>query len=94
MRRLLEMATRWGVAREIGEHGLGSGERGLGIDDPFGLAQGCQVVCEGTTLDQPGMIAEEQEAAGLVGGRELLQDHASEQPREDAHGQEEAGPAG
>ena len=24
-----------GVAREIGEHGLGAGERALGVDDPF-----------------------------------------------------------
>ena len=27
-----------GVARQIGEHGLGSGERALGIDHPVGLA--------------------------------------------------------
>ena len=27
-----------GVTRQVSEHGLGSGERLLGIDDPFGLA--------------------------------------------------------
>jgi hypothetical protein len=27
-----------GVARQIGEHGFGSGERPFGVDDPFGLA--------------------------------------------------------
>ncbi len=29
-----------GIAGEIGEHGLGSGERALGVDDPFDFAQG------------------------------------------------------
>ena len=40
------------------------------------------------------MIAEELQAAGVVGGGELLQEQPPEQPREHAHGEEEAGPAG
>jgi hypothetical protein len=43
---------------------------------------------------QLGVIAEELQAAGVVDGGQLLQEQASEQPREHAHGQEEAGPAG
>ena len=41
-----------------------------------------------------GVIAEEAQAAGLVGGDELLQEQPPEQAREHAHGQEEARPAG
>src|SRR5260370_33897037 len=40
------------------------------------------------------VIAEEVEVAGLMRRRELLQEQASEQPREHAHRQEEARPAG
>ena len=40
------------------------------------------------------MIAEEVEAAGVVGRGEPLQEQPPEQPREHAHGQEEARPAG
>ena len=36
-----------GIAREIGEHGLGSGEGSLGVDHPLGLAQRRQRGVEG-----------------------------------------------
>ena len=39
------------------------------------------------------MIAEEVQAAGLVGRGEPLQEQPAEQAREHAHRQEEAGPA-
>jgi len=39
-----------GVARQIGEHGLGSGERSLGIDNPLDLAQWLQPIVEGLAL--------------------------------------------
>src|ERR1700747_2284770 len=39
------------------------------------------------------MIAEELQAVGLVGGEQFLQEQPSEQAREHAHRQEEAGPA-
>ena len=34
------------VARQIGEHLLGAGERTLGVDDPFALAQGSEIGAE------------------------------------------------
>jgi hypothetical protein len=54
------------VAREIGEHGLGSGEGSLGVDDPCGPAQRRKRGVEGTLVGERGEIAEEGEAAGLV----------------------------
>ena len=45
-------------------------------------------------LDEVDVIAEELQAAGVVGGDELCQEEASKQPREHAHRKEEAGPAG
>ena len=83
-----------GVARQIGQHRLGSAEGSLGVDDPLGLAQRRQIRGEGMALGQSGVIAEELQAAGVVSGGELLQEQPAEQPREHAHGEEEAGPAG
>ena len=83
-----------GVAGEIGEHRLGPGEGPLGVDDPLDLAQRRQIRGEGMALGERRVIAEEVEAAGIVRGRELLQEQPAEQPREHAHGQEEARPAG
>ena len=81
-----------GVAREIGEHSLGSAEGALAVDDPFGLAQRREIGGEGAALGQLSVIAEELQAAGVVGGGELLQEQSPEQPREHADGKEEAGP--
>jgi hypothetical protein len=44
-------------------------------------------------LGERRVVAEELEAAGLMRRRQLLQDQPAEQPREHAHGQEEARPA-
>ena len=41
-----------GVAAEIGQHGLGTAERGLGVDDPFGFAQRREPGGEGVSLSQ------------------------------------------
>jgi hypothetical protein len=41
-------------------------------------------------LGQLGVIAEELQAAGIVSGDQLLQKQSPEQPREHAHGEEEA----
>ena len=83
-----------GVAREIGQHGLGPAERALGVDDPFGFAQRRQIRREGLRVGESGVIAEELQAAGVVRGDQLLQEQPAEQAREHAHRQEEAGPAG
>src|ERR1700676_528501 len=60
-----------GVARQIGEHRLGSAERGLCINVPLDPAQRRQVGREGLALGEVSMLAEECEPAGLVGGEEL-----------------------
>ena len=39
-----------GIARQIGQHRLGSAERALAVDDPFGLAQRREPGGEGTAL--------------------------------------------
>ena len=83
-----------GVAAELGEHRLRPGEGALGVEDPLDLAQGAEMVIEGMGLGKMAEIAEEVQASGIVGGYQLLQEHSAEQPREHAHGQEEAGPAG
>ena len=62
-----------GIARQIGQHGLGSAEWALCVDDPLGLAQRREISREGLRIGQMYMVAEEAEAAGLVGGDELLQ---------------------
>jgi hypothetical protein len=48
-----------GVAREIGEHGLRSGEGSLGEDDPFGATQRRKRGVEGALVGERGEIAEE-----------------------------------
>ena len=82
-----------GIARQIGQHGLRPAERALGIDDPLGSAQRCQIRREGLRIGESGVIAEELQVAELVCGKESLQKQPSEQAREHAHRQEEAGPA-
>jgi hypothetical protein len=82
------------VAGEIGEHGLRSGEGFLGVDDPLGAAQRRERGVEDALVGERIEIAEEGQAAGLMQGRESLEKEAAEQAGEDAHGQEETGPAG
>jgi hypothetical protein len=62
-----------GIARKISQHGLGSAERALCVDDPLGLAQRREISREGLRIGQMYVVAEEAEAAGLVGGDELFQ---------------------
>ena len=76
-----------GVARQVGQHGVRSAERLLGIDHPFGLAQRCQIRLEGLDVIKVGVDAEKLEAAGLVGGAELGQEQSPEQARETPHGE-------
>ena len=83
------MATRWGVARQIGEHGLRPAKRLLCIDHPFDLAQRREKSSEYGSAGECGVVAEELEAVGLVGCREHLQEEPAEQPRKHANGEEE-----
>jgi hypothetical protein len=52
------------------------------------------MVLERLGVRQRGLVTEEIQAPGVVRRRKLLQEQPAEQPREDADGEEEAGPAG
>src|SRR5215470_1700237 len=67
-------ANAVGVTRQIGQHCLRSAERTLGVDHPFGLAHRRQEGCEGLRIGQMDIVAEEAQAAGLVGGDELVEE--------------------
>src|SRR5580693_1192345 len=79
-----------GVAREVGEDALRSGERPLGVDEPIRAAQRRERGVEGALLGKGREVAEEGEAAGCMQGCEAVEEEATEQAREDAHRQEEA----
>ena len=68
-----------GIARQIGEHGLGPAERLLGVDHPLGLAQRFEIGSEGGVIGESPMIGEEPETAGGVRGAQHLEEQAAEQ---------------
>ena len=70
-----------GVAGEIGEHRLGSGEGFFGVDHPVSVVPWREVSGEGIRLGQMCQIVEEVQAPGLVGSGELLQEQSLEQFR-------------
>jgi hypothetical protein len=69
-----------GVARQIGEHGFGSGERSFGIDHPVYFTQWGQIIGEGLSIGQVLVRAEELQTAGAVSGTELGQEQTSKEP--------------
>ena len=75
-----------GVAGEISEHGLGSGEGSLGVDEPVGAPQRRESGVEGVCCGERGEIAEEGEATGCVEGCEAFEKEAAEEARQHAHG--------
>src|SRR5439155_11500182 len=79
-----------GVARQIGEYRCRAGERALGVDDPFALAQRREPLGERLCVDELSIVAEELQPAAVVCGGELFEKAAAEQPREHPHRQEEA----
>jgi hypothetical protein len=83
-----------GVAREVGEDGLRSGERPLRVDHPFAATQRRERGVEGALVGEQDEVAKEDEAIGLVQGSEPFEKQAAEETRQHAHGQEEAGLAG
>ena len=83
-----------GVARQIGEDGLRSGERPLGVDDPLGAAEGRERGVEGALLGERGEFAEEDEASGRMQGCEADEEEPAEQARQHADGEEETRLAG
>ncbi len=82
-----------GVAAEIGQHLFGATERRLGIDDPFDAPELVEPGGEGRGLGHTGEFAEEAQLAGLECILQVLQEQATKQSREHAHGQEETGAA-
>ena len=82
------------VAGQVGEDGVGSAKRPLGIDDPFDLAQCSEKGLEGCRLGEGGLVGEELQSPGLVGGVQPVEEQATEEPGEDRNGEEKAEPAG
>src|SRR3984893_4741910 len=83
-----------GIARQIGQRGLRAAEGAFAVDHPFDPARWRQIFREGIAVRGVGVRATELQAPGGMGGDELFQKQPAEQPREDAHRQEEARPAG
>jgi hypothetical protein len=96
-RRFDQTAVRDGdavrVAPEIAQDRRGAGERALGIDDPLGAPQFAQASGKDRCGGETGQRAKELQSAGLERRFEVFQEQPAEQPREDAHRQEEAGSA-
>ena len=68
-----------GVAREIGEYGLGSRERGLGVNHPCLPADRCGVTGEGASIVEVGMSPEEAETTNCMEGVQSGQEQPAEQ---------------
>jgi len=82
-----------GVAGQIGKNRRRTGERTLGINDPFALAQRCEPLDERLRIGELCIFAEELQPAAVVCGGEFFEETPAEQPRQHAHRQEEARPA-
>ena len=83
-----------GVAGQVGENRLGSGERALGIDNPFALTQRREPVGEGGGVGQLGVLAEELPLAAAMRVLQFFEEAAPKQAREHAYRQEEPRLAG
>jgi hypothetical protein len=57
-----------GVAGQVGEDGIGPAKRSLGVDHPFDLARCGEEDLEGCRLGEGGLVGEELQPPGLVGG--------------------------
>jgi hypothetical protein len=68
-----------GVAAEIGEHGLGSRERRLGVDEPVLAPEWCEVGDKSGFIAQEGQLAEESQLAGGVCSTQPREHQAAEQ---------------
>ena len=80
-----------GIARQIGEHRLGAGERALGIDEPAGLCERSEERGERFGAGEKRVGAEELQLAGRVCRRQRGEHQAAEQLRENAHRQAKVG---
>ena len=79
-----------GVAGEIREHLIGTGERGFGVDHPFDPTERLEERTERIGIMKRGILGEElKRAVGVHGGKPLAHQSA-EQPREHLDGEKEA----
>ena len=84
-----------GVAGEIGEDGLRSGERPLGVDDPLGAAQRRERGVEGACCRRAGRGRRGRtRRPASCRAASAVEEEPAEETRQHAHGQEEAGLAG
>ena len=79
-----------GVARQIGEHGLGTGERRLGIDHPALLAHWRQVAQQRAPVSKRCQLAEEGELTGIVQRQQPGEEQAAEECTQHSHRKEES----
>src|SRR5271163_1741429 len=78
-----------GVAREIGEHGLGASERRLGIDHPPLLPDRSEVTQETALVGETGLGAEEGKLSGPVELDQPGEEQAAEKRTQHPHRQQE-----
>lgn len=83
-----------GVAREIGQELLGTGEGLFRIDDPFGCAQRCKSGGKCLRLIETHEIGKELQFTGFECCRQTFEEQPPEQAREHANRKEESGLAG
>src|SRR5438105_4848753 len=81
--------------REIWTSGSArDGDGNVPIYSALDLAQCGEACLEGCRLGEGGLVGEELQPPGLVGGGEPFEEQATEQAREHPDGEKEAGPAG
>lgn len=74
------------VARQVGQHCLGPGERALGIDHPLAMSQRRHPAREGIWFRQRRILPEQTQLAGAMGRSQRIQEAPPEQAREYPHG--------
>ncbi len=82
-----------GIAAHISQYRLRAAKGRFGVDHPFGLSQRCEMGCEGIRIYQPCQIANEDQLACFVQSGQTFKEQPPGQPRQNLHGQEEAGAA-
>ncbi len=78
-----------GIAREIGEHGVGAGERRLGVDHEPLLPDCGEVTRKNSTITEISLGAEEGKSSGCVELDQPGEEQAAEEHAQHPHRQEE-----
>ena len=94
-RRLVRDRHPMGVAGQIGEHRRRPGEGALGIDDPFALRAAARAIAANARASaSPAYSPKNCSRPPRCAVAQFFEEATAEQPREHAHRQEEARPAG